>query len=72
MSYCPICQDTLHVTALSDRRGRIRSSFAICPTCGWDSRYRVEGHPERKCDHCAKPYAGPAVFCSLRCALAAA
>lgn len=26
---------------------------------------------ERKCDHCGRPYHGPAVYCSLRCATAA-
>jgi hypothetical protein len=25
---------------------------------------------ERNCDHCGKPYCGPAVYCSLACALA--
>lgn len=25
--------------------------------------------PERLCDHCGKPYQGPAVYCSLDCAL---
>jgi hypothetical protein len=25
---------------------------------------------ERPCDHCAKLYRGPAVYCSLECALA--
>ena len=26
--------------------------------------------PERPCDKCGKPYRGPAVYCSLTCALA--
>jgi RNase P subunit RPR2 len=70
MSWCPICQEVLHVASLSDSRGRIHSSFSVCPSCGWDSRYRVDGYPERKCDQCGTPYSGPAVFCSLACAVA--
>jgi hypothetical protein len=34
--------------------------------------YRDDSYPERACDHCGKPYRGPAVFCSLECAIAAA
>ena len=34
--------------------------------------YRDAGCPERTCDNCGKTYRGPAVFCSLECALAAA
>jgi ribosomal protein S27AE len=29
-----------------------------------------EAFPERPCDRCGKPYRGPAVYCSLTCALA--
>lgn len=32
--------------------------------------YHDDTQPERGCDHCAKTYRGPAVYCSLRCALA--
>lgn len=31
--------------------------------------YRDENYPERLCDHCEKPYRGPAVYCCQRCAL---
>lgn len=34
--------------------------------------YRDDSFPERHCDECGRPYRGPAVFCSLKCALAAA
>jgi len=30
------------------------------------------GFPDRPCDHCGEVYRGPAVFCSLDCALASA
>jgi hypothetical protein len=32
--------------------------------------YRDDTSPERACDHCQRPYRGPAVYCSLTCALA--
>jgi hypothetical protein len=34
--------------------------------------YVDETFEERACDHCGKPYRGPAVFCSYECAVAAA
>jgi hypothetical protein len=34
------------------------------------SAYRDDRYEERACDHCAKLYRGPAVYCSLECALA--
>jgi hypothetical protein len=30
--------------------------------------YIDETYPERNCDYCQRPYRGPAVYCSLRCA----
>lgn len=32
--------------------------------------YLDDTYPERPCDHCAKLYRGPAVYCSLECAVA--
>jgi ribosomal protein S27AE len=32
--------------------------------------YRDDRFAERACDRCGKPYRGPAVYCSLACALA--
>lgn len=32
--------------------------------------YKDHTYPERPCDYCAKLYRGPAVYCSLKCALA--
>lgn len=32
--------------------------------------YRDDSYPERLCDHCRTPYRGPAVYCTLECALA--
>jgi hypothetical protein len=31
--------------------------------------YVDESYPERNCDRCGKPYRGPAVYCSLDCAV---
>ena len=33
-----------------------------------ENPYRDPSFPERKCDRCEKPYRGPAVYCSLKCA----
>jgi hypothetical protein len=33
-------------------------------------RYRDDRFAERQCDCCGKPYRGPAVYCSLECAIA--
>jgi len=46
-----------------------------CEPGGWISErtmraYRDRRFPERSCDHCGKPYQGPAVYCSIDCALA--
>ena len=35
-----------------------------------DAAYRDEKYPERACDCCGKLYRGPAVYCSLACAVA--
>jgi len=35
-----------------------------------EEAYRDHRFPERLCDHCGKPYRGPAVYCSLECAIA--
>lgn len=32
--------------------------------------YRDSTRPERRCDRCGRAYRGPAVYCSLTCALA--
>jgi hypothetical protein len=55
-----------------------------CPHCGaialivslpnggpdWAaSAYRNDAFPERDCDYCGRSYRGPAVYCSLDCAL---
>jgi hypothetical protein len=34
-----------------------------------DDPYHDERFPERPCDHCGKLYRGPAVYCSLECAV---
>lgn len=35
-----------------------------------EAAYHDDGYPERDCDRCGRPYRGPAVYCSLRCAIA--
>lgn len=34
-----------------------------------EASYRDDTFEPRKCDHCGKPYRGPAVYCSLTCAI---
>jgi hypothetical protein len=38
----------------------------------WRARaaYQDDNYPPRPCDHCRLEYRGPAVYCSLECALA--
>lgn len=31
--------------------------------------YRNEAYPDRACDRCGKIYRGPAVYCSIECAI---
>jgi hypothetical protein len=70
---CPICGRTSHLPR--DKAER----FCVC--CGFledvnplteraRARYRDASFPERACDACGKPYRGPAVYCSLDCAIA--
>lgn len=35
-----------------------------------NAKYSDPTFPERRCDFCGLPYRGPAVYCSLECALA--
>lgn len=35
-----------------------------------EAAYRDDSCPERACDRCGEPYKGPAVYCSLACAVA--
>jgi hypothetical protein len=35
-----------------------------------EAAYSDPSCPARDCDHCGRSYAGPAVYCSLGCALA--
>jgi hypothetical protein len=51
--------------------------LAACANCGAplvfpapEEAYRDDAFDERLCDHCGKSYRGPAVYCSLECAVA--
>ena len=37
---------------------------------GDEDVYRDPSFSERECDRCGRPYRGPAVYCSLECAIA--
>ena len=48
--------------ALHVRKEELEKEFPDLP-------YSDESYPERQCDHCGNKYRGPAVYCSLYCAL---
>lgn len=50
---------------LTFARDLFEASKAVAPDA-----YRDDRFPERACDRCGKLYRGPAVYCSLTCALA--
>jgi ribosomal protein L37E len=65
---CPICgRPSWHPRDLAER---------FCRVCGFmDDRlaaaaYCNSVYPARACDGCGKSYQGPAVYCSLECAVA--
>lgn len=58
-----------------ERPDRIMETRRRCEPGGWIRErtlraYRDPSLPERACDYCGKTYRGPAVYCSLECALA--
>ena len=50
---------------LTFARDLFEASKAIAPDA-----YRDDAFEPRECDHCGKQYRGPAVYCSLECAIA--
>jgi hypothetical protein len=50
--------------------GRIRCLACGAPLVFPVSPYQDDRFEERPCDHCLKLYRGPAVYCSLKCAVA--
>jgi hypothetical protein len=46
-------------------------AYRYCGRCHVfvDDGYRDDSLPERACDCCGQRYRGPAVYCSLKCAL---
>lgn len=55
----------------ADVRARLYDSEQMRFWAGHDA-YVDTTCEERRCDHCRKLYRGPAVYCSLRCAIAGA
>lgn len=71
-TYCQICRS--EIPEPDEDPG-------ACPHCGaitivigvekpGEDRYHDARFLERQCDHCGRAYQGPAVYCSLDCALA--
>jgi hypothetical protein len=46
-----------------------RPETMIYSECDPEAAYQDDTLEPRKCDYCAKEYRGPAVYCSLACAL---
>ena len=68
---CPRCFAVSHNTHDSVYRycGRCHVFVDDAPAPAADP-YRDARFPPRRCDHCEKLYQGPAVYCSLECAIA--
>jgi hypothetical protein len=61
------------ITTYRNKRGRPPATQAIPADKApryIPGRYVDKAFSERPCDKCGKPYRGPAVYCSLTCALA--
>jgi hypothetical protein len=69
---CPICRRVSH-----HPRDRAERYCGVCgfvddvmaPTDRARAAYHDDAMPERTCDNCGQPYRGPAVYCSLGCAI---
>ena len=59
-------------TILCEQCGRplVFASFGADPYEDGSRGYRDDTCPERMCDRCSRLYRGPAVYCSLECAIA--
>src|SRR4051812_30061416 len=56
--------------AASTRNRLITADEVAPPLPERPSAYLDDSYPERTCDHCGRLYRGPAVVCSLSCAIA--
>jgi len=76
---CERCNGKGFVAFVDD----VRAGCEPCPNCqgsgivsccdaagSLSNPYRDPRWPERACDRCGLPYQGPAVYCSLECAIA--
>jgi hypothetical protein len=74
MTYCWFCETCATLTLLE------RAMTGHCcqspprqdcpaPRLRAVASYRDASFPERACDHCGQLYQGPAVYCSLSCAV---
>jgi hypothetical protein len=68
---CPICERISHHPRDRAERFCVRCGFLDDPNPLTEraAAYHDALFPERACDACGKPYRGPAVYCSLRCAI---
>lgn len=74
---CPTCRGRQFVSlgGADEDEGAGRQPCPDCiggiaSCCDAAGSYRDDVYPERLCDRCASLYRGPAVYCSLECAIA--
>jgi hypothetical protein len=58
------------IITYAKKRSRPRATQAIPSDKAPRYVHRRKAFPERACDKCGKLYRGPAVYCSLECAVA--
>lgn len=70
--HCPFCNAVSYNPhdILNGYCGRCHRFASDDPITAGAAAYHNDSYPERACDRCKRPYRGPAVYCSLACALA--
>jgi hypothetical protein len=68
-AHCPECGGSGVTSCCDPARGLLYASPAGIVSIA-EAAYHNDRFPARGCDFCGKTYNGPAVYCSLSCALA--
>ena len=73
---CPVCSGERVLKLKTVGGGLLVGPCPDCRASGEasaafraEAAYRNDKFPERACDHCGSLYRGPAVYCSLGCAI---
>lgn len=69
---CDEAGSTMQAAWEAALRGDLAERDRLCDAAkaAVEADYRDDSFPERACDRCGTLYRGPAVYCSLKCALA--